>query len=114
MSDAPIIPANLTLPALQQHIRDMCAHMNWNGASREQLFLLFAEEVGELAKAIRNATNLGIEEGKQRDAVSVKANLAEEFADVLSYLVDLANKFDIDLDAAYRAKSEANLSRRWG
>lgn len=113
MSDAPIIPEPLTVSALQKHVADFCDHMGWNKASIEQLFLLFAEEVGELAKAIRNATALGIEHGKEQEAAVVRANLSEEFADVLNYLVDIANRLDVDLDAAYRAKMAANLKRSW-
>lgn len=113
MSGAPAFPDLMTLPALQKHVADTCAHMNWTGATPEQLFLLFAEEVGELAKAIRNATSLGIEAGKAVDADTAKANLTEEFADVLSYLADLANHFDVDLDAAYRAKMTKNFGRNW-
>ena len=48
-------------------------------------FLWFAEEVGELASAIA---------GKD------KKNKEEEFADVLAWLVTLANVEDIDLELA--------------
>jgi NTP pyrophosphatase (non-canonical NTP hydrolase) len=48
-------------------------------------FLWFAEEVGELASAI---------------AKQDRANLPAEFADVLAWLVTLANVEGIDLEAA--------------
>ena len=52
-------------------------------------FLWFIEEVGELATAL-NGTD--------------RANLREEFADVLAWLCTLANINDIDLTTAVREK----------
>ena len=37
----------------------------------------------------------------------------EEFADVLSYLLDLANYFQIDLEKAFREKEQINQNRTW-
>jgi NTP pyrophosphatase (non-canonical NTP hydrolase) len=51
------------------------------------------EQSGELAKAMRKAAGLYEERAKQH-----KTSLAEESADVLSYLVDLANCFQVDLE----------------
>ncbi len=51
-------------------------------------FLWFAEEVGELASAIAS--------GRDRE------NLKEEFADVLAWLVTLANVEGVDLEEAIR------------
>ncbi|MGE3180820.1 MAG: MazG nucleotide pyrophosphohydrolase domain-containing protein [Phycisphaerae bacterium] len=51
-------------------------------------FLWFAEEVGELASAIAGKTD--------------RANLEEEFADVLAWLVTLANVEGVDLEHAIR------------
>lgn len=46
-------------------------------------FIWFTEEVGELARAIRS-----------------RKNLKEEFADVLAWLLSVANLADIDIDQA--------------
>jgi len=51
-------------------------------------FLWFTEEVGELAHAIARHDD--------------RKNLEEEFADVLAWLVTLANVEDIDLEQAVR------------
>lgn len=51
-------------------------------------FLWFAEEVGELASAIAQGDD--------------RANLEEEFADVLAWLVTLANVEGVDLETAIR------------
>ena len=52
-------------------------------------FLWLSEEVGELAAALRSGT---------------QEELAKEMADVLAWLVTLANIREIDLESAFRAK----------
>ena len=42
-----------------------------------------------------------------------KVALEEEFADVLSYLLDLANCFQVDLETAFREKEQVNQARTW-
>jgi len=55
----------------------------------EGTFMWFMEEVGELSAALRSGT---------------PAEQAAEFADVLAWLVTLANNQGIDLEAAVQAK----------
>ena len=57
-------------------------------------FLWFSEEVGELAHAL----------GKLEKGQPDRANLSEEFADVLAWLTTLANIAGVDLEEAIRAK----------
>jgi NTP pyrophosphatase (non-canonical NTP hydrolase) len=103
------IPLSPTLPQLQQYQADICRERGWDQIDELETFLLFAEEVGELAKAIRNRRNLFQEAGKSRPS----GELAEEFADVFSYLLDLSNRFDVDLEQAYRDKETKNAQRDW-
>ena len=53
-------------------------------------WLWFSEEIGELARALARGED--------------RANMAEEFADVLAWLCTLANINDIDLASAVREK----------
>jgi NTP pyrophosphatase (non-canonical NTP hydrolase) len=57
---------------------------------------------------MRKAQGLYAEKAKQKNI-----ELEEEFADVLSYLLDLANWFQIDLEKAFREKEQVNENRRW-
>ena len=57
-------------------------------------FLWFSEEVGELAHAL----------GKLEKGTPDRANLEEEFADVLAWLTTLANIAGVDLEQAIHAK----------
>ena len=72
-------------------------------------FILLQEEVGELARAfarrwIAKAT------GGPDDA---QPAICEEMADVLAYLLKLANYAGIDLEAAYLEKMRRNQGREW-
>ena len=59
-------------------------------------FMWFMEEVGELATALQNNAP-----GKSPSAEE-KENLSEEFADVLAWLMTLANINGVDMEAALR------------
>ncbi len=97
-----------TLKQLQSYVKDVVKQRGWDKNNDLELFLLFSEEVGELAKAIRYHRGLCPEHGH-----SGLENLEEEFADVLAYLLDLANYFDIDLTQAFWKKEEKNAKRLW-
>src|ERR687893_1464780 len=79
---------HLTLAEFQKHIAE-----RYEAADRARgtpgTFLWFIEEVGELATALHGTD---------------RANLEEEFADVLAWLCTLANINDVDLAAAVSAK----------
>jgi NTP pyrophosphatase (non-canonical NTP hydrolase) len=105
MADLPMHP---TLPELQQYLDQICQERGWNKDSYAEKFLLFTEEVGELAKAIRKTQGLYQEKASQK-----RVDLEEEFADVLSYLLDLANYFNVDLEKAFYAKEQINAKRTW-
>jgi NTP pyrophosphatase (non-canonical NTP hydrolase) len=102
------LPERPTLSDLQQYLVEVCEERGWTKDSPAEKFLLFVEEVGELAKAMRKEAGLYTEQAKSRDM-----SLEEEFADVLSYLLDLANCFEVDLEQAFRAKEQVNQSRTW-
>jgi|SRR5579884_1185274 NTP pyrophosphatase (non-canonical NTP hydrolase) len=102
------LPDRPTLADLQRYVEQVCQERGWTKDTYAEKFLLFMEEIGELAKAIRKAAGLYDEKAKPEPA-----NLEEEFADVLSYLLDLANYFHIDLEQAFRAKEQINERRTW-
>src|SRR5215472_2457977 len=97
-----------TLKELHTYLALVCQERGWTKDSPSEKFVLFIEEVGELAKAMRKAAGLYDEQTKPRDI-----SLEEEFADVLSYLLDLANCYNVDLEQAFRAKEVINQSRSW-
>jgi NTP pyrophosphatase (non-canonical NTP hydrolase) len=102
------LPEHPTLKELQYYLVEVCQERGWTKDTPAEKFVLFIEEVGELAKAMRKEAGLYEERAKQREM-----SLEEEFADVLSYLLDLANCFHVDLEKAFRAKEQLNQSRKW-
>ena len=108
MPELPSIPPSPTLAQLQQYQQEICAARGWDKSSVYELWLFFTEEIGELAKAIRNHEKLYQETGAK-----AQPQLEEEFADVLSYLLDLATRMGVDLETVYRAKEAKNAGRTW-
>lgn len=72
-------------------------------------FMLLQEEVGELARAFRQH-RLAAQAG-QGDAAL--AAVREELADVLAYVLKLANYAGVDLETAYLEKMRRNEARAW-
>ncbi len=84
--DAVVNP--MTLNEFQSLIRRMY-HDKDAARGVEGTFMWLTEEIGELATALRSGT---------------KEEIALEFADVLAWLVTIANVVDVDLDEAVRRK----------
>lgn len=104
----PELPNTLDLPSLQSYVGQLCRERGWDQASDLETFLLFSEEVGELAKAIRQRRQLFTEAARPKSD-----NVAEELADLLSYLLDLSNRLGVDLAQAFRDKEMENAKRSW-
>ncbi len=100
---------NPTLSDFQNYIKEIGEKRGWDQNNYLEIFLLLSEEIGELAKAVRNFTGLYAEDVR----TSKKFELEEEFADVFNYLLDLANYFNVDLEKAFRDKDYANSKRIW-
>jgi NTP pyrophosphatase (non-canonical NTP hydrolase) len=81
-------PQQLTIAQFQNHIRERYEKVDRERGTAKT-FLWFIEEVGELATALN---------GDDR------ANLEEEFADVIAWLCTLANINDVDLAAVIAKK----------
>ncbi|MEM8667665.1 MAG: MazG nucleotide pyrophosphohydrolase domain-containing protein [Planctomycetota bacterium] len=88
MSSTDSSADELSIADLQQHIRDMYYEKDVVRGV-DGTFMWLMEEVGELASALR---------GDDRE------NLTEEFADVIAWLVTIANVANVDLNAALLAK----------
>ena len=80
-------PSTLTIAGFQKQVSDRYEKVDRERGT-PKTFLWFIEEIGELATAL-NGTD--------------RANLEEEFADVIAWLCTLANINDVDL-----AKAVAN------
>ncbi len=72
-------------------------------------FLLLQEEVGELASAFAKRW-ISQTMGHQDHSL---ADIRDELADVLAYIVKLANYAGVDLEEAYLEKMRINQHRQW-
>lgn len=81
--------------------KQVCIEKGWQNVSVEYLWMFLIEEVGELASAIRRH--------KKQFPDRKKVNIEGEIMDVLSYLFQLSDIFDIDLDKAWDENKIASL-----
>ncbi|MBU1074571.1 pyrophosphohydrolase [Patescibacteria group bacterium] len=102
LNDRPI------LSDFQKYVSKMEDERGFSDESTIQKCLLLGEEVGELFKAVRKSENIKI------DRNSDIGTIENELADVLIYLLVIANRYNIDLEKAFRDKEEINKNRNWG
>lgn len=98
-----------TLTDLQDYVRRMVKRCGFEEETMEDVMILFIEEVGELARAIRIFTGLKA----SRKHMDGYESLREELADCLIYLIDLANMANIEFEDALREKEKINSRRKW-
>ena len=80
------------------------------GFSKQTLLekcLLLGEEVGELFKAVRKSEGMSIDNNSKFNEIS------DEIADCFILLCAIANKYDINIEDAFRNKGEINKKRKW-
>ncbi len=108
------LPASATMADYQQYIDALEAKMGWSEVDLVHTCFLMGEEVGELFKAVRKAENMFNQgEAAPEDHAQRVAHVGEELVDVLNYLLAVANRLDIDVEAAFRAKNAHNQTRTW-
>lgn len=100
------LSANPSLSELQAHVAKTEEDRGFNESTTEKCLLL-GEEVGELFKAIRASSGLGV------DPKSRVGSIGAEIADVMFFLVAIANRCGVDLAAAVREKDRENSTRTW-
>ena len=81
------------------------------GFSPDLLFncILLQEEIGELARAVRKHW-----QAQQTSENADSSEIREELADILAYVLKIANYTGIDLEEAYLEKMARNKDRTWG
>lgn len=107
-----ILKENPTIQDFQDYLLQVRKERNWEQNNPLEVFLLLTEEVGELANAIRDKIKLYPK--KDKTSEKMQEALAFEMSDVFSYLLDLANIFEVDLEQAFREKEAINAIRTWG
>lgn len=104
----PILKENPTLKDFQKYVEELETERGFKNEDVFQKCLLLGEEVGELFKSVRKRNKI-----TKIDHNSQFGSIDEELADIIILLCTIANRFDIDLEQAFRKKEELNGKRSW-
>lgn len=102
------LDAETSLNRLQQYIQQVIHLRGFEHDSWEYVTVILAEEIGELAKALRKLKKLPANDTRQEEYIGW---VSDEFADVLINLLDLANRFEVNLLEALRVKEQKHINR---
>jgi len=109
MSESKLkLKINPILSDFQEYVKELEKERGFEHQNVIQKSLLLGEEIGELFKAIRKMESISIDE-KNSKITTVE----EELADILIYVCSIANRYNIDLEKAFRNKEEINKQRVW-
>lgn len=103
----PTLEPRPTLAQLQAYVIELERERGFDRQDVVQKCLLLGEEIGELFKAVRKVERIAI------DPASQVGDVADELADVFIYVCAIANRYGIDLEAAFRDKEQRNAARTW-
>lgn len=115
--EATVVASTPAAPDLfngDRRLRDYQAFHEWLDAAKDfnqnplLNFVLLQEEIGELARLV--ALQSGAKTIQEKPSVE---DIGGEMADVLAYLLKMANYLGVDLEAAYLEKMRRNQDRQW-
>ena len=96
-----------TLQDIQNYVIDLENERWFIDQTVLQKCLMLWEEIWELFKAIRKNEWIKV------DHNSKFTSIEEELADIIIFVCSVANRYDIDLEKAFRDKEEINKKRIW-
>ena len=99
---------NASMAEYQRYVARLEELKGWQDADLARNCFLMGEEVGELFAAVRR-----LEGADPATRTTGVAHVGEEIVDVMNYLLAIANRLEIDLEAAFREKNERNQARSW-
>ena len=103
----PSLNQKPTLNDFQHYVRELEEERGFSGQTVLQACLQLGEEIGELFQAIRKVENMKVDHDSKFGSVE------EELADIFIFMCSIANRYDIDLEKAFREKEEVNKKRAW-
>lgn len=101
------LPKTDSLKKLQEYIWSMNFERGFDTKDAGKKLVMLMEEVGELAKAVREVS------GIKFASTTKRTELAEELADVQIVLLGLAGLIGIDMFDAVMMKESKNRRRIW-
>lgn len=103
----PELKSNPLLSDIQNYVKELELERGFADQNIIQKCLMLGEETGELFKAVRKSERLVM------DRKSEVGEVSDELADIIVFLCSIANRYDIDLEDAFRKKEEINKKRVW-
>ena len=104
----PDLNNKATLKDYQRYVHELEVERGFIDQTVLMKCLMMGEEMGELFKAIRK------QEGIKLDQASARVGtIDEELVDLFIFVCSIANKYEIDLEAAFLSKEEINKQRLW-
>jgi len=103
----PELKSNPLLSDIQNYVKQLELERGFADQTIIQKCLMLGEETGELFKAVRKNEKLVI------DRKSEVGEVSDELADIIIFLCSIANRYNIDLEEAFRKKEEINKKRVW-
>ncbi|HAF30522.1 MAG TPA: pyrophosphohydrolase [Bacteroidales bacterium] len=103
-----LLKENPTLKDFQEYVKELELERGFEKQGVLQKCLLLGEEIGELFKAVRKMEAISID--KKNSKITT---VEEELADILIYVCSIANRYNINLENAFRNKEEINKNRIW-
>jgi len=88
----------------------MCKEKGWDRTSVSTVWLLLTEEIGELASAIRQNSRIFKKSGLKKNR---GIDIQSEMGDVFSYLFQLADMLNVDLDAMWASHRVKAMNRKY-
>ena len=99
----------IDVEAIQKRLAQFAAERDWDQFhSPKNLSMALAGEAGELVEIFQWLTE---EQSKRIADPSTQQAVADELADITIYVLRLADKLGIDLEAAIKQKIEANAKK---
>lgn len=103
----PDLKLNPTIQDFHNYVKELEEERGFSDQNVIEKCLLLGEEVGELFKAVRKNENLVIDNKSEFGKVS------DELADIFIYVLAIANRYNINIEDAFRKKEEINKTRVW-
>ena len=104
------IDENSTVTQVQEYVEKMVRLRGFADQPVQESMLLFLEEAGELAKAIRKAeTKMSVDVDNMQNFETVES----EVADIFFVLLAICNQMDVNLFDSLKEKEKKNCERNW-
>lgn len=84
---------NATMKDYQVYVAELVAERGFKDETVPEIFILLVEEIGEMIRSIFKSAS---------EPAAVSEEIPHEISDSFTYLLDIANHFELDIEQAFR------------